>query len=128
MASRDAGHQFLVQLPHEPDAERKLLEARNAMFEGHNVIADFSKILWTSVYDHPGFCGQQLTKGSLRSLDLARQNSLASNERTNQNMRFGSHPPSPASLPIRRSASERIPINLAVQSSSGGKGAGTNAE
>jgi len=104
--SRDAGHEFLVQLPHESDAERKLFEARNAIFESHNVIANFSKILWTSVYDRPGFCGQQLTKGSLRPLDLARQNSLSSNERPNQNMRVR-QPPSLSSEPSDKAISIR---------------------
>ena len=90
---RDTGHEFLVQLTHESDAERKFLEAGNTVFESYNVIANFSEIVWTSVYHSPGFCGQQLTKSSLRPLNLARQNSLASNERPNQNMRVGQPPP-----------------------------------
>lgn len=41
---------------------------------------------------------------------------------------LGSRPPSPANLPMSRSASERIRISRGVHSNAGGKGAGTKAE
>jgi hypothetical protein len=110
MVPRDTGHEFLVQLTHESDGKRKFLEARTTMFESHNVIANFSEILWTSVYHGAGFCGQQLTKSSLRPLDLARQNSLASNERPNQNMRVRQPPPL-ASEPSYKAVSIRESSN-----------------
>jgi len=63
---------FLVQFACESDAERKLLKARNAVFKGGHVIADFPEIIGTSLYRGPSLRGEQLTQRRLSALDLAR--------------------------------------------------------
>jgi hypothetical protein len=78
-----------VQLAGEPDAERKFLETRNAVFKGDHIIADFPEVIGTPLHRGPCLCGQQLTQRGLSPLDLARQNGLTANEWPDQNMGIG---------------------------------------
>jgi hypothetical protein len=47
----DARHEFFVQLAGKPGAKGKFLEARDSVFKSHYVIANFPKILGTSIHD-----------------------------------------------------------------------------
>jgi hypothetical protein len=50
-----------VQLAGKPDAKGKSLETRDSVFKSHYVIADFPKILGTSIHDRSRLGGKQLT-------------------------------------------------------------------
>jgi hypothetical protein len=50
-----------VQLAGEPDAKGEFLEARDSVLKSHYVIANFSKILGTSIHDRSCLGGKQLT-------------------------------------------------------------------
>ena len=68
----NARHEFFVQLAGEPDAKWEFLEARDSMLESDYVIADFSKILGTSIHDRSRLGGKQLTQRGLCAFNLAR--------------------------------------------------------
>ena len=57
----NARHEFFVQLPGNPYTKWKFREARNSVLESHYVIADFPKILGTSIHDRSRLGGKQLT-------------------------------------------------------------------
>jgi hypothetical protein len=57
----NARHEFFVQLSGKPYAKWKFLEARNSVLESHYVIADFPKILGTSIHGRSRLGGKQLT-------------------------------------------------------------------
>jgi hypothetical protein len=57
----DVRHEFFVQLAGEPDAKRKFLETRDSVLKSHYVIANFAKILGTSIHDRSRLSGKQLT-------------------------------------------------------------------
>lgn len=61
LMAMDARHEFLVQLPSKPDAKRKFLEARDSMLKSYDVIANFARILWTSIHDRSRFNSEQFT-------------------------------------------------------------------
>jgi len=85
----NARHEFFVQLAGEPDATRKFFEARHSVLKGNYVIANFPKILGTSINDRSRLSGKQLTQGGLGAFNLARKNSFALYEGADQNMRIG---------------------------------------
>ena len=68
----NARHEFFVQLAGKPDAKRKFLEARDSVLKSNYVIANFPKILGTSIHDRSRLSGKQLTKRSLCAFNLAR--------------------------------------------------------
>ena len=47
------------------------LEAGNSVLKSHHVIANFSKILRTSIHDRSRFRGEQFTQCCLCAFDLA---------------------------------------------------------
>ena len=57
----NARHEFFVQLAGKPDAKGKFLEARDSVLKSHYVIANFPKILGTSIHDRSRLGGKQLT-------------------------------------------------------------------
>jgi hypothetical protein len=59
------------------------------MLKSHYVIANFSKILGTSIHDRSRLSGKQLTQAGLCAFNLARQNSFTLDERPDQDMRIG---------------------------------------
>src|SRR6516164_368216 len=67
LVSLDARHEFFVQLPRKPDAKGKFLEARDSVFKGLYVIANFAKILGTAIHDRSRLSGEQLTQRCLRA-------------------------------------------------------------
>jgi hypothetical protein len=68
----DARHEFFVQLAGKPDAKAKLLEARDSVLKRHYVIANFAKILGTSIHDRSRFSGEEFTQRCLCAFNLAR--------------------------------------------------------
>src|ERR1700679_2919209 len=68
----NARHEFVVQLAGKPDAKRKFLEARDSVLKSHYVIANFPKILRTSIHDRSRLGGKQFTQRSLCAFNLAR--------------------------------------------------------
>jgi len=85
----NARHEFFVQLAGKPDAKGEFLEARDSVLKSDYVIADFPKILGTSIHDRSRLSGEQLTQRGLRTFNLARQNGFTLYEGTDQNMRIG---------------------------------------
>ncbi|MGA9896741.1 MAG: hypothetical protein WBQ09_01475 [Terriglobales bacterium] len=85
----DARHEFFVQLAGEPDAKRKFFEARHSVLKRNYVIANFPKILGTSINDRSRLSGKQLTQRGLCAFNLARQNGFTLYEGPDQNVRIG---------------------------------------
>jgi hypothetical protein len=85
----NARHELFVQLPGKPDAKRKFLESRDSVVKSHYIIANFSKILGTSIHDRSRLSGKQFPQGGLSAFNLARQNGFALYERPDQDMRIG---------------------------------------
>ena len=84
----DARHEFFVQLAGKPDAKGEFLEARDSVLKSDYVIADFPKILGTSIHDRSRLSGEQLTQRGLRTFNLARQNGFTLYEGPDQNVRI----------------------------------------
>jgi hypothetical protein len=92
-----------VQFSYKPDAKRELFEARDSMLQSDHIVANFAKVFGTAIDGCPCFSGEQLTERSLCALDLAGEDSLASDERSDENVRIGK-----ASALTRQSANEAI--------------------
>ena len=60
------------QLAVKPDAKGKFLEARDSVLKSYYIIANFRKILGTSIYDRSRLSGTQLTQSGLCAFNLAR--------------------------------------------------------
>jgi hypothetical protein len=67
----NARHEFFVQLAGKPDTKRKLLEVRDSVLKSNDVIANFPKVLGTSIHDRSRLSGKQLTQGGLCAFNLA---------------------------------------------------------
>jgi hypothetical protein len=85
----NARHEFFVQLAGEPDAKGKLLEPRDSVLKSHYVIANFPKILGTSIHYRSRLSGKQFTQRGLCAFNPARQNGFTPYEGPDQNMRIG---------------------------------------
>ena len=79
---RNAGHEFFVQFAYKPDAKWELFESRDSMLQSNHIVANLAKVFRTAIHGCPCFSGEQLTEGSLCTLDLAGEDSLASDERS----------------------------------------------
>jgi len=84
-----------MQLADQTKGKGKIPEPADAMFEGENVVSDFSEVGGTPVYGSAGLGGQQFTERHLRPFDLAREDRLAAEERTKQEMGVGEAPTLP---------------------------------
>ncbi len=68
----NARHEFFVQLACKPDAKGKFLETRDSVLKSHYGIANFSKVLGTSIHDRSRFSGEEFAQRCLCALNLAR--------------------------------------------------------
>jgi hypothetical protein len=60
-----------MQLASKPDAKGKFLEARDSVLKSDYVIANFPKILGTSIHDRSRLSGKHLTQRGLCAFNLA---------------------------------------------------------
>jgi hypothetical protein len=69
--TRNARHEFFVQLAGKPDAKGEFFEARDSVLKSDDVVANFSKILGTSIHDRSRLGGKQLTQRGLCAFNSA---------------------------------------------------------
>ena len=68
----DTRHEFFMQLADKSDANWELLETPDSTLKSHYVIANFSKVLRTSIHCCSRLSGKQLTQGGLCAFNFAR--------------------------------------------------------
>ena len=78
-----------MQFPNNANAKRQRFEPDNAVFQGDNVIADFTQVFRAAIHHRTRLRRQQLAECGLSALDLARQNGLTLHEGTHQDVRIG---------------------------------------
>jgi hypothetical protein len=56
----NARHELFVQLAGKPDAKGKFLETRDSVLKSRYVVANFPKVLGTSIHERSRLGGKQL--------------------------------------------------------------------
>jgi hypothetical protein len=66
------GHELVVQLADEPDAQREFVKLGDSMFQRNDIVSDFAQVFRTAFDDSPSFRSQQFAQGGLSAFDPAR--------------------------------------------------------